>query len=61
MTDTVYHVHWAIAQQWQLVYFSKAETTAGPFRLRRSVYVCPVPTNTIGWPVVYVMEMAAPT
>ena len=40
---------------------NKALTTALTLRLFRSLYVCPVPTNTIGWPVVYVMEIAAPT
>ena len=42
-------------------YFMSAATTARAFRLRRSVYVCPQPTNTMGWPVTYVIEMAAPT
>lgn len=28
---------------------------------RKSVYVCPQPTNRIGWPVTYVIESAAPT
>lgn len=39
----------------------RADTTAPMFRLRRSEYVWPQPTNTIGWPVMYVMETAAPT
>ena len=42
-------------------YLRRALTTALTLRLRRSVYVCPVPTKTIGCPVVYVIEMAAPT
>lgn len=42
-------------------YFSNAWTTALALRFLKSVYVWPVPTNTIGWPVVYVIEMAAPT
>ena len=41
--------------------FSSACTTAFTFRLFKSLYVCPVPTNTMGCPVVYVMEIAAPT
>lgn len=43
------------------VYFMRAVTTAFAFRLLRSVYVWPVPTKTIGCPVMYVIEMAAPT
>ena len=31
------------------------------FMRLKSVYVCPVPTKNIGWPVVYVMLSAAPT
>lgn len=42
-------------------YFIKAWTTAFALSAFRSVYVWPVPTNTIGCPVMYVMEMAAPT
>ena len=38
-----------------------AVTTALALRDLMSVYVCPVPTNMIGWPVMYVMEMAEPT
>ena len=41
--------------------FKRAFTTAFTFKFRRSVYVCPVPTNTIGCPVSYVIEIAAPT
>ena len=41
--------------------FSKAFTTALTLRLRKSVYVWPVPTNTIGWPVSYVIDIDAPT
>jgi len=33
-------------------YLSNAATTALALRLFRSVYVCPVPTKTIGCPVV---------
>lgn len=39
----------------------RALTTAVAFSDLRSVYVCPVPTKTIGWPVIYVIEIAAPT
>ena len=41
--------------------FIRDITTEDTLRLLRSVYVWPVPTNIIGCPVVYVMEMAAPT
>lgn len=42
-------------------YFMRAWTTAFAFNAFRSVYVWPVPTKTIGCPVMYVIEMAAPT
>lgn len=42
-------------------YFINACTIAFAFKAFKSVYVCPVPTKTIGWPVMYVIEMAAPT
>lgn len=42
-------------------YFMRACTTALALRFLRSVYVCPVPTNMIGWPVMYVIEMEDPT
>lgn len=55
-------MHWQEAESGGVAQaFMSALTTALALRLRRSLYVCPVPTNTMGWPVMYVMEMAAPT
>ena len=36
-------------------------TTALTFRVFKSAYVWPVPIKTIGCPVMYVIDMAAPT
>ena len=58
ITKTLYNVHMDYKVR---SHFRSTEMTACTLRVRRSVYVWPVPTNTIGCPVMYVMEIAAPT
>jgi hypothetical protein len=44
-----------------LVHLSKALISVLAFMRFKSAYVCPVPTNIMGCPDTYVMEIAAPT
>ena len=56
IADTSFYMRAALAHE-----RSSALTQWSTLRLRMSVYVYPTPTKTMGLPVVYTSESAAPT